>query len=30
MNYFTTFLKKNLLTNENNLPAFEEAVSELF
>lgn len=30
MNYFTTSLMKNLLTNENNLPAFEEAVSELF
>ena len=30
MNYFTTSLMKNLFTNENNLPAFEEAVSELF
>ena len=30
MNYFTTSLMKNLLTNENNLPAFEDAVSELF
>lgn len=30
MNYFSTSLMKNLLTNENNLPAFEEAVSELF
>lgn len=30
MNYFTTSLMRNLFTNENNLPAFEEAVSELF
>ena len=30
MNYFTTSLMKNLFTNENNLPAFEEAVTELF
>lgn len=30
MNYFTTSLMKNRLTNENNLLAFEEAVSELF
>lgn len=30
MNYFSTSLMKNLLTNENNLPAFEEAIFELF
>lgn len=30
MNYFTTSLMRNLFTNENNLPAFEEALSELF
>lgn len=30
MNYFTTSLMKNLITNENNLPLFEEAVFELF
>ena len=30
MNYFTTSLMKNLFTNENNLPAFELAISELF
>lgn len=30
MNYFTTSLMKNILTNENNLPAFEASVSELF
>ena len=30
MNYFTTSLMKNLITNDNNLPLFEEAVAELF
>lgn len=30
MNYFTTSLMKSLFTNENNLPAFEQAVTELF
>ena len=30
MNYFTTSLMKKLFTNENNLPAFELAISELF
>lgn len=30
MNYFTTSLMKSLFTNGNNLPAFEQAVSELF
>lgn len=30
MNYFTTSLMKNLFTNDNNLPVFEQAVSELF
>ena len=30
MNYFTTSLMKSLFTNDNNLPAFEQAVSELF
>lgn len=30
MNYFTTFLMKNLFTNDNNLPLFEEVVIELF
>ena len=30
MNYFTTSLMKNLFTNDNNLPLFEQAVTELF
>lgn len=30
MTYFTTSLIKSLFTNDNNLPAFEQAVSELF
>lgn len=30
MNYFTTSLMKNLFSNDNNLPAFEQAVTELF
>lgn len=30
MNYFTTSLMKNLFTNENNLPAFEQTITELF
>lgn len=30
MNYFTTSLMKNLITNDNNLPLFEKAVAELF
>ena len=30
MNYFTTELMKNLFANENNLPAFEQTVTELF
>ena len=30
MNYFTTSLMKNLITNKNNLPLFEKAVAELF
>ena len=30
MNYFTTSLMKNLFTNDNNLPLFEQAVAELF
>lgn len=30
MNYFTTSLLKNLFTNDNNLPFFEQAVTELF
>lgn len=30
MNYFTTSLMKNLITNGNNLPAFEQAISEIF
>lgn len=30
MNYFTTSLMKSLFTNDNNLLAFEQAVSELF
>lgn len=30
VNYFTTSLIKNLFTNDNNLPIFEEAVAELF
>lgn len=30
MNYFTTSLMKSLFNNDNNLPAFEQAVSELF
>ena len=30
MNYFTTSLMKNLITNDNNLPFFEKAVAELF
>lgn len=30
MNYFTTSLMKNLITNDNNLPLFEEDVAELF
>ena len=30
MNYFTTSLMKSLFTNDNNLPAFEQAVSEFF
>ena len=30
MNYFTTSLIKSLFTNDNNLPAFEIAISELF
>ena len=30
MNYFTSSNMKNLFTNENNLPLFEEAISELF
>ena len=30
MNYFTTSLMKSLFSNENNLPAFEQAVTELF
>ena len=29
MNYFTTSLMKNLFTNDNNLPLFEQAVTEL-
>ena len=29
MNYFTTSLLKSLFTIDNNLPAFEQAVSEL-
>ena len=27
MNYFTTSLMKNLFTNDNNLPLFEQAVT---
>ena len=30
MNYFTTALLRNLLTNENNLPEFEKVLTELF
>ena len=30
MNYFTTSLMKNLFTNDNNLPLFEQALTELF
>lgn len=30
MNYFTTSLMKNLFSNHKNLPAFEQAVTELF
>lgn len=30
MNYFTTSLMNSLFTNDNNLPAFEQAVSRLF
>lgn len=30
MNYFTTSLMKNLITNDNNLPLFKEDVAELF
>ena len=30
MNYFTTSLMKSLFSNDNNLPAFEQAVTELF
>ena len=30
MNSFTTSLMKSFFTNDNNLPAFEQAVSELF
>ena len=30
MNYFTTSLMKNLFSNDKNLPAFEQAVTELF
>ena len=30
MNYFTTSLMKNLITNDNNLSLFEEAVAEFF
>ena len=28
MNYFTTSLMKNLITNDNNLPLFEEALEK--
>ena len=30
MNYFTTSLMKKLFTNDNNLPLFEHAFTELF
>ena len=30
MNYFTTSLMKKLFTNDNNLPLFEHALTELF
>ena len=30
MHYFTSFIMKKLFTNENNLPLFEDAISELF
>ncbi|MDD3810227.1 MAG: IS256 family transposase [Erysipelotrichaceae bacterium] len=30
MNYFTTTLLRSLISNDNNLPAFEQVVSELF
>lgn len=30
MNYFTTSLMKNLFSNDKNLLAFEQAVTELF
>lgn len=30
MNYFSTSLMKNLLTNENKIPFFDEVIAELF